>query len=391
MRTEAEGTSLAGNAYRFGARLGRRLNDMPSASDSDRIRLIVLFGGISAEHDVSCTSATHLLAAANHEAYDLVPIGITRDGQWVRHDVALEALASGRPIEGTLTPTGTPVNPLKIIGAEPDRVTVVLPLLHGPHGEDGTVQGMLELAGVPYVGSGVLGSAVCMDKAMAKTVTAQAGIPQGNWIAYYDGTGESAEQLAERAAAELTFPIFVKPANMGSSVGVSKVPDAAGLTMAIKEALQYDEVLVLESGITGREIEVAVLGDLEPEASVPGEIIPGADFYDYEDKYISGGAQLRIPADLPAAQIAEVRELAVRVFRTLRCSGLARIDFFYDAGTAERPGAGWLLNEPNTLPGFTPYSMYPKLWEATGVSYSDLIDRLVEIAIRRHARRAAIR
>ena len=362
---------------------------MPHNPSDNRIRLIVLFGGISAEHEVSCVSAAHLLAAADRNAYDLVPIGITREGQWLRHDDAIRALSSGTPLPDSLDPVGTPVNAIELLSGDEQR-TVVLPLLHGPHGEDGTVQGLLELAGVPYVGTGVLGSAVSMDKAMAKTVTAQAGIPQGEWIQYCDGAGETPEQLAERAAASLTFPIFVKPANMGSSVGISKVATADGLPSAIKDALQYDEVLVLESGVSGREIEVAVLGDLEPEASLPGEIIPGADFYDYDDKYVTGGADLRIPADLTDDEIATVRKLAVQTFSALRCSGLARIDFFYDAGAPERPGAGWLLNEPNTMPGFTPYSMYPKLWEATGVGYSELIDRLVEIALRRHARRAAI-
>lgn len=362
---------------------------MPQSPHDVRIRLVVLFGGISAEHEVSCTSAVHLLAAADRNVYELVPIGITREGRWMRHDAAIAALAASTPLPDTLEPVGTPVDPLDAVRGD-GLQTVVLPLLHGPHGEDGTVQGLLELAGVPYVGTGILGSAVSMDKAMAKTVAAQAGIPQGEWIDYRAGCGESPEQLADRAAATLTFPIFVKPANMGSSVGITKVAEAAGLPSAINEALQYDEVLVLESGIDGREIEVAVLGDLEPEASLPGEIIPGADFYDYEDKYVTGGAQLQIPADLSAEEVATVRRLAIKTFRALRCSGLARIDFFYDAGTPERPGAGWLLNEPNTMPGFTPYSMYPKLWEATGVSYPELVDRLVEIAINRHARRATI-
>lgn len=362
---------------------------MPS-NNPDRIRLVVLFGGISAEHDVSCTSAAHLLRAVDQQAYELVPIGITRDGKWVRQDDAIAALASGGELPDSLDPAGTPVNAIDLLIDNGGLQTVVLPLLHGPHGEDGAMQGLLELSGVPYVGTGVLGSAVAMDKGMAKVVAAQAGIPQGAWIEYRDGGTESPEQLAERAASTLDFPIFVKPANMGSSVGISKVTDASGLPAAIKEALQYDEVLVLESGVQGREIEVAVLGDIEVDASVPGEIIPGADFYDYDDKYVTGGAQLQIPAKLTDDEIATVQELAKRAYRAYRLNGLARIDFFYDAGSAEREGAGWLLNEPNTLPGFTPYSMYPKLWEATGVGYAELIDRLVDIAIKRHARRSSI-
>lgn len=358
---------------------------------SDRVRLVVLFGGISAEHEVSCTSAAHLLMAADKEAYELVPVGITREGRWLRQDDAIAALAAGRELPNALEPVGTPVNPIELLtDGSSGLQTVVLPLLHGPHGEDGTMQGLLELAGVPYVGAGVLGSAVSMDKAMAKIIAASAGIPQGEWIEYRDGAGESPTQLVERATSTLDFPIFVKPANMGSSVGISKVRTVDELLPAIKEALQYDEVLVLESGVAGREIEVAVLGDLEPDASVPGEIIPGADFYDYEDKYITGGAQLQIPADLPAEEVAKVQELARRAFRAFRCSGLARIDFFYDAGEPGREGRGWLLNEPNTLPGFTPYSMYPKLWEASGVAYGELVDRLVDIAVKRHVRRSAI-
>lgn len=356
----------------------------------DRVRLVVLFGGISAEHDVSCTSAAHLLAAADKNAYDLVPVGITRDGTWFRQDDAIAALAAGEQLPNSLEPVGTPVNAIDILTAGDHAKTVVLPLLHGPHGEDGTMQGLLELADVPYVGASVLGSAVAMDKAMAKIVAASAGIPQGDWLEFRDGAGQSVEQLAAQADAQLAYPIFVKPANMGSSVGISKVTEAAALGPAIKEALQYDEVLVLESGVVGREIEVGVLGDLDIDASLPGEIIPGADFYDYEDKYVTGGAQLSIPAELSDAEVAEVQELATRVFRAYRLSGLARIDFFYDEGSADRPGAGWLLNEANTLPGFTPYSMYPKVWEATGVRYTELIDRLVDIAIKRHARRSAI-
>ncbi|WP_153504932.1 D-alanine--D-alanine ligase family protein [Cumulibacter manganitolerans] len=364
---------------------------MSRTASPDRIRLVVLFGGISAEHEVSCTSAAHVLAAARREAYELVPVGITRDGRWLRQDAAIAALAEGAALPGSLEPAGTVVNPIDLLTDTGSGLpTVVLPLLHGPHGEDGTIQGLLELAGVPYVGTGVLGSAVGMDKGMAKVVAAQAGIPQGDWIEYRDGGGESVEALARRAATTLQFPIFVKPANMGSSVGISKVAGAEGLPGAIKEALQYDEVLVLESGVHGREIEVAVLGDLIPEASVPGEIIPGAEFYDYEDKYVTGGAELQIPASLDADEVAAVQELATRAFTAFRLSGLARIDFFYDEGTPDRPGAGWLLNEPNTLPGFTPYSMYPKLWEASGVGYAELIDRLVDIAVRRHVRRAAI-
>ncbi|HVX17833.1 MAG TPA: D-alanine--D-alanine ligase family protein [Acidimicrobiales bacterium] len=351
-----------------------------------RVRLVVLFGGVSAEHEVSCVTAAHVLAAADRDRYDLAPIGITRDGTWVRDDDAAATLGEGTAaLPDRLEPAGTDVDPIPALRSpDPDLPVVVLPLLHGPHGEDGTVQGLLELADVPYVGTGVLGSAVGMDKAMAKVVAAQAGLPQCRWIEYRAGGSHgNPADLAVRAAAELGFPLFVKPANLGSSVGISKAHDAAELATAIDSALSYDEVLVIEEAVAGREIEVGVLGDLDPQASVPGEIVPGAEFYDYDDKYLHDRAQLRIPAELPDAAADEVRALAVRAFVSLRASGMARVDFFYEAD-----GRGWLLNEINTIPGFTPQSMYPKLWEATGVPYAELIDRLVGLALARHERRS---
>ena len=258
--------------------------------------------------------------------------------------------------------------------------TVVLPLLHGPMGEDGTVQGLLELADVAYVGSGVLGSALAMDKAVAKQVLAANDVPQCRFRSFAEH--EVTPGLADDLAADLGLPCFVKPANMGSSVGVSRAGTVEELRGAIDHALTYDEWVVVEEAVTGREIEVAVLGGTAPEASGAGEIVPGSDFYDYEDKYVTGGAQLLVPAPLRPEQEAEVRALAVRVFRALRCDGLARIDFFL-----EEDGRGFLCNEANTMPGFTPISMYPKLWQAAGVDYPALIDRLVGLALERHARR----
>ncbi|MDL9938863.1 D-alanine--D-alanine ligase family protein [Gordonia sp. ABSL1-1] len=350
---------------------------------SPLLRLVVLFGGASAEHDVSRVTAAHVLAAADQTKYELVPIGIAKDGTWRRNDKAIAALADGTPMPDALEVEGTVVAPLAELrgAAENDAITVVLPLLHGPHGEDGTVQGMLELFRLPYVGSGVLSSAVCMDKAMAKIVTAQAGIPQCRWIEFRDGVDDP-ETIVDRAVDELGLPIFVKPANLGSSVGITKAHDAAELDQAINLALRYDNVVVLEETVTGREVEVAVLGDTAPDTSVPGEIEPGSEFYDYEDKYVTGAAKLVIPAALPAEAQAQVRELAARTFTAMRCSGMARVDFFY-----EEDGRGWLLNEVNTIPGFTPGSMYPKLWEATGISYPDLIDQLVALALTVHQRR----
>lgn len=354
---------------------------MVTAMASPLLRLVVLFGGVSAEHDVSCVTAAHVLAAANRSTYDLVPVGIAKDGTWLRNDKAIAALAEGSDLPDRLEAAGTVVEPLDVVRGDGASVTVVLPLLHGPHGEDGTVQGMLELFKVPYVGAGVLSSALCMDKAMAKIVAEQAGIPQCRWIEFRDGI-DDARDVVRRAIDELGLPVFVKPANLGSSVGITKAHDASELDKAVDLALRYDDVVIIEENVVAREIEVAVLGNTAPEASVPGEIRPGGEFYDYEDKYVTGAAQLVIPADLPADDAAAVRELAVESFIALRCAGLARVDFFYEAG-----GRGWLLNEINTIPGFTPASMYPKLWEATGLNYADLIDRLVTLALENHRRR----
>jgi len=353
----------------------------------DRINLIVIFGGQSAEHDVSCTTAAHVLRAVDPTRYRVTPIGIGTDGQWAIAQEAVAALAVGPDaLPGRLDPTGTSVSPTPMLAdaTSSSGRTVVLPLLHGPLGEDGTVQGMLELAGVPYVGSGVLGSAVAMDKAMAKQVAFAAGIPQARFRSF--GEHEMTPGLPADLAADLGLPAFVKPANMGSSVGVSKAHTVEELRDAIATALEYDETIVVEEAIVGREIEVAVLGNLDPEASVPGEIVPCEEFYSYEDKYVTDGAQLLIPAPLGAEATAVVRELALRSFRALRCEGLARVDFFYEMDESGS-GRGFLLNEINTMPGFTPISMYPKLWIHSGMSYSELINRLVDLALERQTRR----
>jgi D-alanine-D-alanine ligase len=251
-------------------------------------------------------------------------------------------------------------------------------------GEDGTVQGLLDLADVPYVGSGVLGSAVAMDKAMAKQVLAASGIPQARYRAF--AAHELTPGLPADLADDLGLPVFVKPANMGSSVGVSKASSVEALRDAIDHALTYDEMVVVEEAIAGREIEVAILGTTDPQASVPGEIVPGEEFYSYDDKYVTDGARLLVPAPLPPEAADEVRRLAVDTFRALRCDGLARVDFFYERD-ADGNGRGWLCNEVNTIPGFTPISMFPKLWMHSGIAYGELIDRLVDLAIERHARR----
>jgi D-alanine-D-alanine ligase len=349
----------------------------------DRVRLVVLFGGQSAEHDVSCTTAAHVLAAADTERYELLPVGITRDGAWVQSDDALAALARGRDaLPHRLPATGTAVEPLPTVTPTADGLpTVVLPLLHGPHGEDGTVQGMLELAGVPYVGSGVLASALSMDKVKAKEVLGAHGLAQGPYTSLRDTEVDLASGVV--ATAGLAYPVFVKPANMGSSVGVTKVTGPDDLADAVALAASYDEWIVVEEGIDGREIEVAVLGNAEPRASVPGEIVSSHEFYDYDDKYIDGTCELLVPAPLDEATTDAVRALALDAYRALRCEGMARVDFFYEEG-----GRGLLVNEINTIPGFTPVSMYPKLWQASGLAYPDLIDELVRLAVERHEHRS---
>ena len=349
-------------------------------STAARTTLVVVFGGRSAEHDVSCVTASHVLRAADPTRYRTVAVGIDRNGRW--HSPALDELAVGgidpSCIPDRLTAAGTPTDPSTALLV--DGPVVVVPLVHGPFGEDGTLQGLLEMSDLPYVGSGVLASSVAMDKSVAKTVFAQAGLPQVAHVSLRDDT--IGRDALRDVAEKLGFPVFVKPANMGSSVGVTKAHDDVELVAAAALAATYDEWVVFEECANGREIEVAVLGNRAPRASVPGEIVPGKEFYDYEDKYVSDGADLLIPAPLTAAQQDEIRTLAVRAYEALRCEGMARVDFFF-----EEEGRGFLLNEVNTIPGFTPISMYPKMWEASGLAYPALIDELVDLALERHARR----
>lgn len=353
-------------------------------TEPGKIRLVVLFGGQSAEHDVSCTTATHVItAAAASGHYEIEPVGITRDGTWVRAEAAAELLAAKEALPAALSPDGPTVEPGALLAPVDEAQTVALPLLHGPLGEDGTVQGLLELAGVPYVGSGVLGSALAMDKVKAKEAIAHAGIAQTRWRPLFEPTWDGD---LDAIVDDLGLPAFVKPANMGSSVGVSKCRTLEELAAGIEAAFRYDEWVVVEEAVTAREIELAVLGNIELKVSVAGEILPAADFYDYDDKYLAGNSSEVIPAALPDGAEAELQQLAAEAFRVLRCEGLARADFLYEEG-----GRGPLLNELNTMPGFTPISMYPKLWAASGLDYPDLIDELVRLALERHGRRSAKR
>ena len=368
------------------------------AEQATRRRVILLFGGRSAEHEVSCTSAVSVLRALDPARYDITPIGITHEGGWVLSDSALALLAGADRSLVRVEAAGAPVDQAAVlalpgspIGYRSDVLPVVIPILHGPFGEDGTMQGLLELAGLPYVGAGVLGSAVAMDKGVAKDLLKAAGLPQAGWLvrAGWDVPDAAARvTFAFEVASTLGWPVFVKPANLGSSVGVSRADDAESFSAALELALGFDDWIVVEEAIVGREIEFAVLGNEQPEVSVPGEILPGHDFYDYEDKYLEDRAQLVIPALLPPGDVVEGQRLALAAYRALRCEGMARVDFFFDDGSTGGPGRGWIVNEANTIPGFTPVSMYPKLWAASGLSYPDLVDRLIELAAARHARRA---
>ncbi|MEQ8840251.1 MAG: D-alanine--D-alanine ligase family protein [Acidimicrobiales bacterium] len=369
----------------------------------DKIRLVVLFGGRSAEHDVSCVSARHVLAAVDPRRYDVEPIGITRDGEWVLAEDAMKALAEGAAsLPERLTARGPEVDALPLLAnpgaSATSSPTVVLPVLHGPMGEDGTMQGLLELAGVPYIGAGVLASALCMDKVKAKIHLAAHGIPQGRfrWLTVdadefggvrgADGSPSTVADEVAAAIAELGLPLFIKPANMGSSVGVSRATTAAEAAAAVELAASYDREVVIEEEIIGRELEISVMGNEDPVASTAGEIIPGAAFYDYADKYEDGARRL-IPAPLEADELAEMQRLAIATYRALGVEGLGRVDFFHETdGKGGGAGRGWLVNELNTMPGFTPISMYPEMWAAVGVDYPTLIDRLVDLALARHRR-----
>ena len=340
-------------------------------ASAQRIHVVVLFGGQSAEHDVSCVTAAHVIKALDSSKYDITAVGITREGKWVVAQPQADVLvAEGEP---------TSITPI-VEQARGDARTVIFPLLHGPLGEDGTIQGVLELANIAYVGTGVLGSAVAMDKGVAKQVLHANGIPQPKYVSLREAHVNEAALL--HAADTLGLPVFVKPANMGSSVGVSKAHSIDEMRSAVQHALTYDEWVLIEEAVVGREIEVAVLGNVHARASIPGEIIPGNEFYDYADKYIGDGAQLIVPANLTADEVEAVQHLAIVIFHTLRAEGMARVDFFY-----EENGRGFLCNEINTIPGFTPISMYPKLWQASGMSYPALLDELIMLALDRFSRR----
>jgi D-alanine-D-alanine ligase len=355
----------------------------------NKLRVGVLFGGKSGEHEVSLRSARSVIEGFAPERYDVTLLAIDKQGRWLLGQDAVQLLAdpaSRDQPEGRLKPSlpaGAAQTASELVprGESLASLDVIFPVLHGPLGEDGTVQGLLELAGVPYVGCGVAASAVGMDKATCKAVFAAHGLPQVPYVALKRNRWETAPDAVLNALeSQFTYPVFVKPANLGSSVGISKATDRASLRHALDKAARYDRRLVVEQGIDAREIEVSVLGNDEPVASLPGEIAPQRAFYDYAAKYITGDSELLIPAPLSPEQTVEVQRLAIAAFLAIDGAGMARVDFLLDRQTGQL-----YLNEVNTIPGFTSISMYPKLWEASGLSFPKLLERLVELALERHA------
>ena len=345
-----------------------------------KIRVGVVFGGRSGEHEISLRSAESVLRSLDPAKYEAIPIGITHEGKWLTSKNAL-ALLPKEAIAQTLA-SGESFN----LPAEPRAkgfVDVIFPVLHGTYGEDGTIQGFLELANVPYVGASVIGSAIGMDKDVMKRLLREAGLPVGE---YWTIRRSEIGSFVERQFEKLPYPVFVKPANLGSSVGITKVHGPEELHAALVTAGEFDRKIVIETGFDAREIEISVLGNDDPIASVPGEIVPAREFYDYEAKYGGEESRLLIPAPLSAAQSEEARSLAIRTFKALEGAGLGRVDLFL-----ERPTAKFWVNEINTMPGFTSISMYPKLWEASGMPYAELIDRMISLALERHEEKNKLR
>ncbi|MDE1988771.1 MAG: D-alanine--D-alanine ligase [Patescibacteria group bacterium] len=349
-----------------------------------KIRVGIFFGGKSAEHEVSLQSAQNVVEALNKDKYDPVFIGVAKSGKWFLFNGSIFPLNNGNPKSIKLDAKKgqgvafVPQGGGKIVNLETLRsdesIDVAFPILHGPFGEDGTIQGLLKLADIPFVGAGVLGSAVGMDKDVMKRLLRDAGIPIGKFLTLKEEEIPAYEEVVKN----LGLPFFVKPANMGSSVGVSKVKNKKDFEGAIREAFNYDRKVLIEENIEGREIECAVLGNDDPIASLPGEVLPNHDFYSYEAKYMDeSGATLEIPAKLSAEIMKKVQTLAVKTFKVLACEGLGRVDFFL------KKNGDLFVSEINTIPGFTSISMYPKLWEASGIPYAELIDRLIQLALER--------
>ena len=368
-------------------------NRAKSVSDK-RLKVGVLFGGRSGEHEISLLSARAILSVMKPEKYDVSQIGITHDGSWLIGENILDRFTLGKNLS-ELIPAMIFADPsrqgLYVIqntsqGEIIDQLSeldVVFPILHGTFGEDGTIQGLFELAEIAYVGAGVLGSSVGMDKGVFRDIMRANNIPQVDTLVILrDEVDRSLEQVIEQAESLASYPLFTKPANLGSSVGITKCQNRSDLMEGLMDAARYDRRILIERGIPAREIEVSVLGNDEPIASVPGEVVPSADFYSYEAKYIDDRSDLLIPAPIPFEISQQVREIAIRAYQAVDCAGMARVDFLLDKDTGEV-----FLNEINTIPGFTKISMYPKLWEASGLSFEELVNRLIELALERRADR----
>lgn len=352
----------------------------------EKLRVGVIFGGRSGEHEVSLRSARSIIDALDKNKYEVIPIGITKQGGWLTAGAAAgllpeKVMSSDEHVALIGDPTREGL--MRVNGSkseQSEKLDVLFPVLHGTYGEDGTIQGLLEMANVPYVGCGVLASSTGMDKVVMKQLFAAHGLPVGPFTFFLRTNWEKDRRaILARVEREIGLPAFVKPANLGSSVGISKAKNLQQLEAAIDLAAKYDRKILVERGINAREFEISILGNDEPIASLPGEVIPGAEFYDYNDKYIDNKTQFQIPARLAPEKVDEIKALAIRAFQAIDGSGLARVDFFLDRDTDKL-----LLNEINTMPGFTSISMYPKLWEASGISYPELIDRLIELALERH-------
>lgn len=357
------------------------------SAEQRKLRVGMLFGGRSGEHEVSLASAASIIRGLDPNKYEAVPIGITKEGHWLvgagGQKMLPEVLKSGQRVVMSADPSETALISLDS-GTHGQKLDVIFPVIHGTFGEDGTMQGLLELAGLPFVGAGVLGSAIGMDKDVAKRLMQVAGIPVVPWIAVQRADWERDPKTIRRAVEEkFKYPVFVKPATLGSSVGMTKVHSRAELGTALDLAAEFAMKILVERAVSAREIEVSVLGNHDPQASIPGEIVPHREFYDYAAKYLEEGTQLLIPAKLKKPEIKKVQALAVTAFKALELSGMARVDFFI-----EKRGGKVFLNEVNTIPGFTSISMYPKLWEANGIPFRELITRLIELALELHREKA---
>lgn len=351
----------------------------------DKLKVAVLFGGQSGEHEVSRVSATSIINNIDKEKYEVYMVGITKNGQWYLYSGDVDKIATGEWEKEAVPALIGPSTKYKGIIAFKDGsyefypIDVVFPVLHGPNGEDGTVQGLLELLEMPYVGPNVLSSSLCMDKVFSKRIFLESGIPTPKFTVVYRkdvNDAEKYEYIKSEISEKIGYPCFVKPANMGSSVGITKVHNECELFDALKIAAKYDRKIIVEEGIDAREIECSVLGNDNPEASVAGEIVPAHEFYDYDAKYFDEASKLFIPAPIPDAKMEEIRDLAIKAYTALDVRGMARVDFLMDKNTGKV-----YLNELNTIPGFTQISMYPKLWEASGKPYSKLIDELIQLAL----------